>query len=569
MNDRLLLGLKGTMSEFELGLIRQRAQEALKEKVHRGEVLTAPAVGYVRTEDNRLEITPDRQVQEAIRGVFAKFRQLGSVRQVHLWYRQEQMPLPTHGRNQRGVDVVWRLPVYNRVLSILKNPVYAGAFAYGRTCTRTTVADGRARTTRGHHVAQEDWEVLIRDHHAAYITWEEYLENQKQVSSNLARHHLGTRGAPKRGPALLAGLLRCGRCGRKFHVTYNGSSGRVVRYHCRGASINHGTAPCISFAGLSVDQVVADAVLDAVQPAGVEASLEAWGDLTRQEDDKRKAFELAVERARYEAERTRRQYDAVEPENRLVAAELEGRWNVALDRLAEAEGRLCAATVSEDHLTETERQRLLELGEDLQALWDHPEAPVQLKKRILRTVLEEIVADIDEERSRVVLHLHWAGGVHTRLTVAKTRPGRHSRSTDRAVVDVVRELAKVCDDGSVASILNRLGYRTGAGNTWTQARVAGLRWYQKIPAFDRSAKRAWITLREAARELGVSGGPVKRLITQGILPARQVVPYAPWVIERANLELPEVRRAVEAIHEGRKLPRSAPGQNAFPFISTT
>ena len=335
------------------------------------------------------------------------------------------------------------------------------------------------------------------------------------------------------------------------------------------SSINHGTEPCISFGGLSVDAAVARAVLDALQPVGMEASIEAWRELSCREDGKRRSLELAVERARYEAERARRQYDAAEPENRLVAAELETRWNAALERLAEAEESLRAATVSEEPVTETERKRLLELGEDLRRLWEHPAASAQLKERILRTVIEEIVADVDEERSEIVLQVRWAGGVHTRLAVRKNRTGHHGRCTDRGVVDLVRELAKVCDDASMAGILNRLGYRTGAGNTWAQGRVMGLRAYQKIPAVDRGPDRPWITLDEAAKELGVSRHPVRRLIRHGILPARQVVRHAPWIIERRNLELPEVRHRIEAIHDGRKAPWTARGQNAFPFMSST
>jgi DNA invertase Pin-like site-specific DNA recombinase len=569
MNDRLLLGLKGTMSEFELGLMRQRALEAFQEMVRRGEVLSTPAVGYVRTEDNRLEMTPDRQVQEAVRGVFAKFRELGSVRQVLLWYRQEGLPLPTHRLVSPGVEVVWRLPVYRRVLSILKNPVYAGAFAYGRTRTRTAVVDGRARKSRGVGVHPEDWAVLIRDHHAGYIGWEEYEENQRQVESNAAMHGKMNRGAAKGGRALLAGLLRCARCGRKFHVAYSGVGGRVPRYSCLAANLSQGAEPCIAFGGLSVDAAVARAVLEALGPAGMGASMDAWRELSSREDGKRKSLELAAQRARYEAERARRQYDAAEPENRLVAAELETRWNAAIERLTEAEAHLRSATAREGPVTEAERRRLLALGEDLTALWDHPAASVQLKKRILRTVIEEIVANIDEGRSEIVLHLHWAGGVHTRLVVAKNRRGHHGKSTDREVVDLVRELAKVCGDASIANILNRLGYRTGAGNTWTQARVLGLRAYQEIPAVDRGPDRSWITLEETAEALGVSAHPVRRLIQRGILPARQVVRHAPWIIERRDLELPEVRHRIQAIRDGHRLPWTAARQSAFPFLSTT
>ena len=210
LNDRLLLGLKGSMAEFELGLLRQRAQEALRQMIARGETLWEVAVGYVRTNENHVEMIPDRQVQEAIRGVFAKFREFGTARQVLLWYRQEKIPLPCLKKGDSENAVVWRLPVYSQILKFLQNPTYAGAFVHGRTKSKTKMRDGRARKTRGHRVPMEEWDVLIRDHHPGYITWEEYLRNQKQLETNGGMR--GGSGAAKSGPALLAGLLRCGRC---------------------------------------------------------------------------------------------------------------------------------------------------------------------------------------------------------------------------------------------------------------------------------------------------------------------------------------------------------------------
>ena len=217
-NDRLLLGLKGSLSEYELDILRQRAQEALLQKIRRGEVLTQVSIGYVRTEDNGIEKIPDRQIQDAIVGVFSKFCELGSVRQVLLWYREQQIPLPTWLVERNNRQVVWRLPVYNRLLSILKNPVYAGAFVYGRRGNKTKIVDGRAYKTHGHFVPLDQWQVLITDHHESYISWEKYLRNQKIVEANAGmRGQMPTSGtgSAKSGSALLAGLLRCGRCGRK------------------------------------------------------------------------------------------------------------------------------------------------------------------------------------------------------------------------------------------------------------------------------------------------------------------------------------------------------------------
>jgi DNA invertase Pin-like site-specific DNA recombinase len=569
INDRLLLGLRGTMSEFELNLLRQRAQEALRQMIRRGEVLWQVPIGYVRSEDNGAEMSPDRQIQDAIRGVFAKFQELGSVRQVLLWYCHNKLPLPTWSVESGNREVIWQVPGYSRVYSILTNPAYAGTYVHGRHESRTTVVDGRARRTSGHAVPRDQWEVVIHDHHPAYISWEIYVQNQDQIEANSGKHHLasgGGTGAAKSGPALLAGLLRCGRCGRKLHVGYSGNGGRVPRYYCRGAHLNHGGAGCISFGGLRPDQAVTGTLLEAVSPVGIQAALDAWHELQAHEDQKQRALRLALEQARYQADRARRQYDAVDPENRLVAGELEGRWNEALAQVGDLEERLAAAEDRREPLSVRHRERLLELGEDLPQLWNHPKASAKLKKRILRTVIEEIVVDLVEDPPRIDMRLHWAGGVHTRLTVRKNRTGHHRHRTDRHVVDLVRDLVKVCDDPSIAGILNRLGYRTGVGNTWTESRVRSLRTYHGIPVFDRESPRDWLTLEQAAKALGVSGTVVRRLLTTGTLPGHQAVRSAPWVIERKHLDLPDVQVAVQAVRDGRRCPRTPADDAQLPLF---
>jgi DNA invertase Pin-like site-specific DNA recombinase len=567
LNDRLLLGLKGTMSEFELGLLRQRAQEALRQKILRGEVLTEVPIGYVRTESNGIEKTPDRQVQEAICGVFSQFRRLGSVRQVLLWYRQEKIPLCTYRRDANGRrEMVWALPVYNRILAILKNPVYAGAFAYGRTSSHSRIIEGRARKTSGHALPMEQWAVLIRDHHVGYISWEDYMGNKKQLADNLHTHHAQGPGAAKTGPALLAGLLRCARCGRKLHVAYSGVDGRVPRYQCSGGHINHGVAWCLSFGGLRADQMIVKTVLEALQPSGIEVALRAWELACNDQSHQRKTLELASEKASYEAERARRQYDAVEPENRLVAAELETRWNAAMAHAAEAQARLQEFDASIQPLSDAQRQRLLELGADLQAAWDHPQAPVTLKKRILRTLIDEIVADVDETKQELLFKVHWSGGAHSTQRVHKNRTGSHGRTTSREVVDLIRELSEVCPDPSIASILNRLGYETGAGNRWTQGRVRHLRSSHQISAFDKAGPRLWITLAEAAAELKVNPGSVRKMIECNILPAKQVIRHAPWMIKPEDLHREEVRVYLSSGPARNKTPHHEEGQNVMSFL---
>lgn len=494
LNDRLLLGLKGTMSEFELGLIRQRAQEALRQMIKRGAVTTELPVGYVRTDDYECELTPDRQVQAAVRGIFAKFTELGTARQVLLWYRQEKILLPTSVPASRGHESQWREACYSRILAVLKNPTYAGTFVHGRRKTETRVVRGRARKTQGVEVPLEDWSVVIHDHHPAYITWRQFLRNQEMLMQN-SNMQGRTRRAVRGGAAILPGLLLCGRCGRKLMVTYTGKVGsQLARYVCRSSHVAHAARKCISFASRKVDEAIASTVLEALRPAGVEAAVEAWERSSKKEDEKRTQLELAVEKARYEAERAHRQFDAVEPENRLVAAELEKRWNEALVCMRKAEGRLEEAGDPRGPLTREDRDRLLELGRDLELTWTHPKAPVELRKRILRTVVKEIVADVTEDSTAVVLRIHWVGGVHTPLRVRKNRPGEHRRTTRRDVVELVRELSRVSTDQQIAHILNRLGYRTGAGNTWNESRVNSVRRKHAIPAVTISEKRAWLTL---------------------------------------------------------------------------
>jgi hypothetical protein len=315
---------------------------------------------------------------------------------------------------------------------------------------------------------------------------------------------------------------------------------------------------CITFAGTRVDQEVAAEVLEALRPVGIQAALEALEKSKSQTDEKRRSIELAVQKARYEASRIERQYQATEPENRLVAGELEKRWNHALEQVAEMERRLEEAAIAAPQLTTEQRDHLLTLGDDLERLWDHPNSPATLKKRILRTVLEGVVADTMDDPPTVHLKLHWTGGVHTELTVRKNRTGHHDHVNSQEVTELVRELALVCEDSAIVSILNRLGYRTGIGNTWTEKRVQHVRHTKGLPACPPPEQRRWITMQQAASALQVSDAVVRRLVMQKTLPARQIVRFAPWMIERVDLNLPAVHRAIRLVHAGQRRPSRIP-----------
>lgn len=555
LNDRLLLGLKGTMSEFELGLIRQRGHEALRQMAQRGALITTLPIGYRRSEDGRCEKDPDQRIQHAIQSVFETFAQCGSVRQVLLWFRQEGLTLPAIVYGPQGSKVIWRLPVYNTIHNVLTNPTYAGAYAFGRTEMRTRVVNDETVKTRGHRRDPTAWDVLILDHHEGYIDWATYQRHQQQIRENAGMKGATARGPARTGKSVLAGLLRCARCGRKLHVTYSGRHGNVPRYACRGAAVNYGTDKCIAVGGLAVDAAVAREVLNAISPAAVEVSLAALSELEGQRDERRLAMELTLRQARYEADRARRQYDAVEPEHRLVAAELERRWNHALTEVQRLEEELRQLAMPAPVLSVEERTALLGLGEDLHALWADPVTDMRLKKRLVRTVIQEIIADVDEARAAVELVIHWTGGCHTTLRVRKNRTGQNRFHTDREIVDLVRDLAQISPDRDIASILNRLGLKTGKENTWTEGRVRALRSAHGIRACSPEVRGTrWLTLQEAAVRLSISPMSVRRLIVRGMMPARQIVPHAPWLIDAAGLDTAEVRRAVTAIKEGRRSP---------------
>ena len=339
-NDRLLLGMKGTMSELELSLFRQRSQEALKQKARRGALFLGVAAGYVKTGRERIEKDPDQRVQDALNLVFSKFAELQSVRQVHVWLREEGIALPAKSHDGEGRCIVWKLRLYNTVHNILTNPVYAGAYAFGRTTSNAIIEEGRKRVRRGLRRPQQEWDVLLKKQHEGYITWDEFERNQRIIADNATgKGSAAARGAARQGELLLAGLLRCGHCGRKMYVAYGGKAGR---YHCESALVNHGAKRCISFGGLRADQAVASAVLGVLKPLGVGAALKAIEAQSSETSAAQKQLELALQRARYDAAHARRQYDAVDPANRLVAGELERRWNKSLEAIQQIEREIAA-----------------------------------------------------------------------------------------------------------------------------------------------------------------------------------------------------------------------------------
>jgi DNA invertase Pin-like site-specific DNA recombinase len=535
-NDRLLLGMKGTMSELELSLFRQRSQEALKQKARRGALVLGVAAGYVKVGRDRIEKNPDLRVQEAIGLVFQKFAEFKSARQVHIWLRDEGIELPVKSRQGEAQGVVWRLPAYNIVHNILTNPIYAGAYAFGRTTSRISVVDGRKRVRRGVHKPMAEWEVLIKDHHAAYITWDEFERNLQVIADNATSMTSAVaRGAAREGELLVPGLLRCGHCGRKLHVHYGGKLGR---YNCYGARANHGTERCISVSGLSIDAAIAGVVLRELRPLGVDAALKAIEAQSSQTSAAERQLELSLQQARYEAAHARRQYDAVDPANRLVAGELERRWNEALQAVARIEGEIAAVMARRPPpLGEAERQQLMALGTNLARAWSHPAATAATRKRLVRAALNEIIV----RRDGAIIHavLHWRGGSHTELKIKQrlNAAGRPNPHMPHDTIALMSELARLMPDQQITRLLNRIGVETGYGNAWTQERVRGFRQHHGIARYRDGewAERGEISLEAAAEIVGVCNMTTLRMLRRGDIKGRQVCRGAPWVIKTEDL----------------------------------
>ncbi len=536
--------MKGTLSEMELSVLRQRSLEALRLKAERGELFTCVAVGYLRVGRDAIAIDPDRRIRDAIALVFRRCGEMGSVRAVQQWFLQARLKLPRvpmpYGPG--GRRVVWKAPIYSAVHALLSNPIYAGAYAYGRTGRQTRVENGHKRVRCGLALPQEQWKVLLTEHHQGYISWQTYERNQTMIAAN--RSGPG-RGAARNGAALLAGLLRCAVCGRKITVGYGGKGGRVVRYACRAGAANQGTALCISFGGLRVDQAVGEAVVEALQPHGVKAALRAVEDRGKEEQQAMRQEELALEAARYEAELALQRLENVHPRNRLVADDFEHRYNDRLAEVARLEARLKRANDgAPQRVTPEMRAQYLELGRDVKRVWDSENVAAATRKRLVRAVIEEIVVHVED--ARIVLRMHWRGGDHTELHVRKNRRGEHRFVTDVETARLIPKLALQIPDANIARLLNLLGKRTGRGHRWTRSRVTTFRAHRAIPVYRREDRRARgeLTLEETADRLRVGKHLVRRLIRDRILPARQVCQGAPWAIAEEDLARPAVIRAL-------------------------
>lgn len=566
-NDRLLLGLKGSMSTYELDLLRQRALDARRQKAARGEMwMTVPA-GYVNTDDGcGIQKDPDRRIQQAILRVFEKFIEVGSARQTLLWHVEHALDLPVRRPvGPRGSwQTVWLPPTASIIARMLTNPIYAGIYAYGRRRTVSVVHEGLIKKMV-RACPPEQYEALLVEHHEGYISRETF-ERIKAMLKNNSTATPGSSGAAKHGLALLAGLLRCARCGRKLGVTYTGTP-RLQRYACSDSRMIHDKLKCLSLGGRGVDDAVAAELLRVVQPGALEAAAQAAREVSRGQDELTAAIELELTAARYAAERARRQYDNIDPENRLVADELESRWNTALTKVCELERRVEEAR--QQHQSECpDPQSIMDLTADMERLWGAASTDVRLKKRLVRTLVEEIIIDVDSEASLVELVIHWQGGVHTELQVHRRRRGQHGKATSVDAIDAVRVLARIHPDGQIAQVLNLNGLRTGKDNPWTSVRVKSLRSWHEIVVHTRQVQQAdgWMTLQQAALHVGVSPKTLRVAAERQHVNALHPLARGPWIFNRCDLDSAEVQRHLSEL-VGRR--RANPAGRSLPDRTPT
>lgn len=540
-NDRLLLGMKGSISEFELGVIRARMLDAARAKARRGELRISVPIGYLWHREMGLGFDPDLRLQEAIRLIFARFRKLGSARQVLLSMTAEQMHFPRPSDGKKLVSFDWTPIRYRSIISVLKNPFYAGVYVYGKSEKRTALIDGRVRKSYGHGKPFGQWEVMIKDHHPGYIEWAEFERNQKLLAANAYGKAGGVKSG-RGGRALLPGLLLCGCCGRRLMVSYSGRAPGQPVYRCERPNQMFGRPRCLTFGAVRVDTSIARELLRAVEPMAVEAALQAECRYMEIQSEQQRMAELDLQQARYEASLAERRYAACDPENRLIAAQLEKSWEATLQRVQASEERLNAAQKPNPAV---ETPDFSGIAEDLQAAWNAPGVTMRARQQLLRALIADIVAEYDETTRDITLTIHWRGGQHSQLQVRKPRSGEHGCRTPEEALAVMRSMASRWSDADIAASLNRMGIPTGQGKTWNARRVGSLRTVHGIRAYRSAEKNGeWLTMSEAAVKLGVTNHQIRRLIKEGVLPAEQVVPDAPYQIRAADLHDERVTAAL-------------------------
>jgi DNA invertase Pin-like site-specific DNA recombinase len=565
-NDRLLLGLKGTMSVAELHVLRARLNGGIRNKAARGELRRGLPVGFVWGEaDGEVLLHPDEAVVTAIRAAFARFAETGSARRVWLWFRDQGLKLPL--QMSAHAEIRWVEASYHAIHQVLSNPVYAGAYVYGKTRSEMTLEPSGVRRKRIRHLPREEWQVLIREHHRGYIDWQTYEGNQQRMARNTQPGPHKAGGAVREGSALLQGLASCGHCGRRLRTHYRGRNA-TPGYHCSGEHLDEGRGShCLNVGGVQIDDAVAHAFIAALEPAKIAATLAAAEQLELDREAALKHWRLGVERASYAASLAERRYRAVDPDNRLVARGLERAWEESLSALEAAKVELARRETERPRiLSSEERSRIGTLGPALATVWSAATTTARDRKELIGTLIEEVIVKVERDKSAAHLILRWKGGALTEIDLALPRKRPATVRTDEDTVALVRRLAAHYPDTVIAGILNRQGRRTARGHRFEGNRVCSLRRHWNIPCFEpkpTSDDGELLTIKKAAAALGVAPSTVHRLINDGIIAGEQITPGAPWRIRltddlkaRFNAEAGEgflpMREAIRALGVSRQ-----------------
>jgi DNA invertase Pin-like site-specific DNA recombinase len=567
--DSLVLGIQSAVAAHESSAIRRRMERGLQEKASRGELHHGVPPGYVYVEGKHLQKHPDARVQRAVQLVFDLFEQSTSVYDLTRQLWQQGVKLPAPGRADDSTSVSWIDPSYKRLLDMLENPKYAGIYAYPlKRVVIETQADGTARK-RVRKVARGQWDVELRNHHPAYISVACYERNQEKIAMNANRFAPQARGAPLSGEALLAGLIRCRGCNHQMHVSYRSSG--AITYACQRGRRQRDAVKdrCFQFRANELEDQLVEHLLQAVRPAGIEASLRAAQQMAAQRAGQRRLLEDALEHAYYQADLTRRRFDKIDPSNRLVFDTLAEELEASLQQVEQQKAKLAAFDRDEPPRPTPQEQSLLsELGTRLEQVWFNEQADGRVKKQIVRTLIDHVYAELDDQSDEVVLYVQWSAGHVTELR--HRRRSRKPRSTAIQLQAVIDSLRHVVDDEAIARILNRSRLRTEQDKTWTRRRVSSFRKRHGIVAFDpaEKEKQGWLSQSEAATRLGISPMSLHRLIQSGILTPKQYFPGLPTVLSRTELETASVQRAVKKIRSHGTAPLPSDPKQLSLFTTT-
>jgi DNA invertase Pin-like site-specific DNA recombinase len=513
-NDRLLLGMKGTMSEAELHVLHARLIGGQLAKARRGELETPLPVGLVYDAAAKVVLDPDQSVQDALRQFFETFRRTGSATATVRSFRQHELLFPRRMKSgpHKG-EVFWGELLHYRALNVLKNPRYTGAFAYGRSQAKKTLQGTESR----HSLPREQWHTLILDAHPGYITWAEYEENLARLRSNSAAYGNDRRsGPPREGPALLQGLAICGRCGGRMTIHYHARRDELVpEYCCQSEGIKRAEPPCQRIMGADVDRAVGELLVESMTPLALEVALSVQDELAARADEADRLRRQQVERARYEAELAQRRYLAVDPDNRLVAATLEAEWNHKLRALDGALDDYERKRAADTLLDEEKRQRILALATDFPRLWRDPGTPARERKRMARLLIEDVTLLRGDD---LVVHVRLRGGDDRSLHLARPKPAADMRKLDPAIVAEIDRLLDDHTHSEIADSLNAAGHQPPVGDQfsiwmiWKICRAHGLE-----SRFDRLRSQGMLTLAEITEALGVHPQTVKDRAARGLL----------------------------------------------------